>query len=399
MNEEDLKKLGESIKSAMDSKIEEVLEKQVGLQVAKSTRKIVEEMRAERSVFGYDRTGLTQEQKKEVAHAMNALARVPGVAIKANEELISEIDSRGGYLLPVEVAGAIERIARSVGLVMSKAQPWTMNSDELDIPAYTGSVLTGEYLGVNGTGSLTAATFKMAKLMAKKWQLAFCLGNDLIADAPENLTDWLLALAGEALANCVDLKGLNGTGNPFVGVLNSADVTAVTLAAGSNTFQEYDVITDSATVIGNLEESVLEEACFVFSRTVWANLRVQKDDAGQHLLGIGGMNNLGWLLKSDPKAPAGPRPVGQILGHDVYTNRNMPALSASAASTKFGIFGNFRMMAFGRRGTMSMEKYSSGSFGGKEIALSDQTGLVIKDKHAVALTLPEAFVTIETNSV
>lgn len=398
MNEEDLKKLQDSVKSAIDGKIEETVKVQVGKEVAASARKIVEEMRMERNVFGYDRTGLTSEQKKDFAHAANAVARVPGVALKANEEMISEIDSRGGYFLPVEVAGAIQRIARSVGLVMSKAMKWTMSSDELDIPAYTGSILEGEYLGVNGTGTLTATTFKMAKLMAKKWQLAFCLGNDLLADAPENLADWLLALAGEALANKVDKMGLAGTGNPFTGILTSNDVTAVQLAATKDTFPEYNVIDDSSLVIGAMEESVLAEACFVFSRTVWANLRVQKDTAGQYLLGVGGMNNVNWLLKNDPKAPAGPAPVGNILGFDVFTNRNMPALTASAASTKFGIFGNFNMMGFGQRGSMSMEQYKSGSFGGKEIALSDQTGLVIKDKHAVVITLPEAFVTIETSA-
>lgn len=398
MNEEELKKLAESVKKSVDSSIEELLGKKVGVEVAKATRKIVEDMRLERAVFGYDRSGLTQDQKKEFAQAAKSVAFGGAHATKANEEMISEVDSRGGYLLPVEVAGAIQRIARSVGLVLSRAQPWPMSSDELDIPAYTGSILEGEYLGVNAAGSLTAVTFKMAKLMAKKWQLAFALGNDLLQDAPENLADWLLALAGEALANKIDKMGLIGAGNPFTGVMNSADVTAVTLGAGQDTFQEYDVIVDSATVIGNLEESVLEEACFVFSRTVWANLRTQKDDSGQFLLGVGGMSNLSWLLKSDPKSPAGPRPVGNILGHDVFTNRHMPALSASAASTKFGIFGNFSMMGFGRRGQMSMEQFKSGTFGGKEIALADQTGLVIKDKHAVTITLPEAFVTIGTHA-
>ena len=212
MNEEELKKLQDSIKSTMDGKIEEVLKTQVGAEVAKASRKIVEEMRAERSVFGYDRSGLTQDQKKEFALAAKAVAfGKSSIVTKANEEMVSEIDSRGGYLLPVEVAGAIQRIARSVGLVMSKATQWTMNTDELDVPAYTGSILEGDYLGVNTAGTLTAVTFKMAKLMAKKWQLAFALGNDLLMDAPENLADWLLALAGEALANKVDKMGLNGT--------------------------------------------------------------------------------------------------------------------------------------------------------------------------------------------
>lgn len=392
MTELELKALEESVKRTVDSSIEAALKTQVGSEVAKATRKIVEDMRAERSVFGYDRTGLTQEQKTIFAKAAKAVA-FPNSAVKTNEELITEIDSRGGYLLPVEVAGAIQRIARSVGLVMSKATKWTMSSEELDIPAYTGSILEGEYLGTNGTGTLTAVTFKMAKLMVKKWQLAFALGNDLLQDAPESLGDWLLALAGEALANKIDKMGLVGT-SPFVGIMQSSDVTAVTLATTKDTFQEYNVIDDSSEVIGNLEETVLEEACFVFSRTVWANLRIQKDAAGAYLLDI----RYQGIFNSDPKSPAGPKSVGNILGYPVYTNRNMPALSASAASTKFGIFGNFGMMAFGERGVMTMEQYKSGTFGGKEIALSDQTGLVIKDRHALSITLPEAFVTIQTHA-
>jgi HK97 family phage major capsid protein len=197
-----------------------------------------------------------------------------------------------------------------------------------------------------------------------------------------------------------DYQGLVSAGAPFTGVMASGDVTAVTLDAGKNTFAEYDVIIDSSTVIGTLEESVLNEACFVFSRTVWANLRTQKDDAGAFLLGVGGMNDVDWLLKNDPKSAAGPRPMGSILGFPVYTNRNMPALSASATSTKFGIFGNFGVgMAVGRRGSMSMEQFRSGTFGSKEIALADQTGLVVKDRHAVGIVLPEAFLTIATNAV
>jgi len=391
MNEEELKALAESVKKTVDDSIQENLKQEVGAQVATATRKIVEELRMERSLFGYDRTGLTKEQKKEIAASIKAVAFGNHV-VKANEELITEVDSRGGYLLPVEVANSIQRIARSVGLVMSKAQVWPMGSDELDVPAYTGSILSGAYLGVNAAGDITAATFKMAKLAIKKWQLAFCLGNDLLNDTPENLADWLLALAGEALANMVDSQGLNGTGNPFTGLLQSADVTAVTLSTGKDTFSEYNVIDDSSTVIGNLEESVLNEACFVFSRTVWASLRTQKDDAGSYLLDQRYQD----ILKNDPKSPAGPSPIGQIFGYPVYTNRNMPALSATAVSTKFGIFGNFSAMAFGRKGAMSMEQYKSGTFGSKEIALADQTGLVIKDRHALTLTLPEAFVTNKT---
>lgn len=390
----DEKTLMDEIKSHIDDVVENKLKPVVGAEAAASARKIVEEMRLERAQFGYDRTGMTTEQKKNFAQVAKAIAFG---STKANEALVSEIDSRGGYLLPTEVASAIERIARSVGLAMSQVMKWTMNSDKLDIPAYTGAALTGAYLGVNTAGTPTALSFKSASLIAQKWQLAFVVGNDLLEDSPVSLTDWLLSLAGESLANMVDKQVFTGAGDPFTGILNSGDVTTRELPSGENTFAEYRVIEDSALAIGDVEESTLDGAGFYMSRTVWSSLRTQKDDTGNYLLGAGaGMNP---ILTNDPASPAGPRAVGTILGYPVYTCRHMPALTASAASTKFIVFGNLKNAAYGSRGDMRLEQFNSGSFGGNEIALTDQKGLVFKNRHAVAITLPEAFVAIYTNSV
>jgi hypothetical protein len=55
-----------------------------------------------------------------------------------------------------------------------------------------------------------------------------------------------------------------------------------------------------------------------------------------------------------------------------------------------------RAFAFGDKGEMRVGQFESGSFGGKEIALADQRGLVYKHRHALALTLPRAFVVGKT---
>ena len=385
----------EGIKSSVDEAVQANLKTVVGTEVSESVKKTVEAIRLEGKLFGYDRTGLNADQKKGLVHAMKAVAFG---SHKANEAIIGEIDSRGGYLMPVEVADAIVRISRSVGLVAAKASQWTMTSNQMSIPAYTGSVLTGEFLGIDAAGSVTALTFKEATLIARKWQLAFAVGNDLLEASPVELADWLLALAGEARANMLDKQALAGTGAPFVGALYHPDATTFTLAAGKNTFAEYDVIDDSSEAIGNLEESLLGDAGFVFSRTVWASLRVQKDDNNQYLLGVGGMSQSSQLVVNDPKSEAGPQPVGSILGYPVYTNRNLPALSASAASTNFGLFLNFKCLGFGTLRDMRLEQFASGSFGGKEIALADQKAMVFKEQVAVTVTLPEGIVQIKTNA-
>ncbi len=99
------------------------------------------------------------------------------------------------------------------------------------------------------------------------------------------------------------------------------------------------------------------------------------------------------------------KPAGEILGYPVYTNRHLPAVGASSvngfsdsASNPFLVFGNMRAFAFGDKGEMRVGQFESGSFGGKEIALADQRGIVYKHRHALTLTLPRAMVVAKTHA-
>jgi HK97 family phage major capsid protein len=388
MDPKDLKTFEDKLVSAVDAVLEEKLARTISPVVASETKKIVEQLRLERMLYGHDRSGLSDEQKTEFVRAAKAIANGT-LRAKANEELIEEQDSRGGFLVSVDVANAIQRIAASVGLVLSQAQKWSMKTDELDIPAYTGAFLEGEYLGANAAGALTAIAFDQARLIAKKWQLAFAVGNDLLTDASVNLADWLLALGAEALANRVDKEGFNGTGSPFVGVLNHGSVPVFTLAAGHTSFSSFD-IGDASDAIAQVEEAALDGAAFFFHRTVWAKIRSQKDTAGNYIFGYSN-TNFGAV-----ETPSGIKPQGYILGFPVYTTRHLPANSASASGTKFGMFGNLKEMAYGDKGELRVAQAQAGTFGGKEIALADQTGLIYKHRHALVLTLPAAFVSIKT---
>lgn len=418
MDEKQLAQLKAQFETAIDETLQKKLEPMIGDISARKAREVVEGMRMERYLYGKDITNLSEKQKKDFVKVAQAAARqITGADLKANEALIEEQDNRGGYLVSRDVADAILRIAASVGTVMSQAMKWPMKTDELGIPNYTGSFLTGAYLGVDTAGTVQGLTFGQAVLIAKKWQLAFVVGNDLLADASVNLADWLLALAGEALANMTDQQGLvGGTTSypgPFVGVLGLATgaagtgsvATLYTCGSGKTKFSNtnattpdgFEVLLDASGMIGELEESILDGAAFYMHRTVWASLRVQKDSGGNFILPLAGIPSIAGLaspLAMDPTG--GPiRPAGQILGFPVYTNRWMPSLPASNAasiSTNFIIFGNFKALAFGDRGEMRVAQFESGAFGGKEIALADQRGLVYKHRHALTVVLPQAFV-------
>jgi HK97 family phage major capsid protein len=371
----------------------------------KAARKEVERMQIERFVRGRDVSGLGDEQKKAFAKQVQSVFRGDregALKVKANEALIGEQDNRGGYLVEAEVASAILRIAASVGTIMKQCQQWPMKTDELGIPNYTGSFLTGSYVGVDLPGTVTGLTFGQAVLIARKWQLAFTVGNDLLADASVQLADWLLAMAGEALANMVDQQGFIGgtvttAPGPFVGIFNTANVQKYTLATGGTTYAKFGVIADASAMIGLLEESILEGAAFYMHRTVWASLRVQTDTDGMPLLLFGGLASPA-TLDIDPTG--GPiKPAGSILGFPVYTNRWLPSTSTvSQTSTPFLIFGNMKACAFGDKGDLRVAQFESGSFGGKEVALSDQRGIVYKHRHAFVVVLPQAFVVAYTSA-
>lgn len=387
-----LAEIENKFKGVVDAVMNEKLSSVVSPMVAETCKTIVEKMRRDQALTSSDITGLSVDQKKSFVDSVKAVA----FRTKANEALLTEVDNRGGYLITVEVANAILRIAASVGVTMAQAQNWTMTTDELDIPSYRGSFLTGEYLGVDAAGTPTALTFSQAKLIAKKWQLAFVLGNDLLQDASANLADWLLALAGESLANMVDKQAFTGTG-PFVGLTADSNVTVWNLGgsttSGSTTFASF-TLDDASDMVGQVEESMLDGAAFYFERTVWAKIRMKKDTNGNPIIAQVRNDELLQVMSKN----GGIRPAGMLLGFPVYTVRHLPANSATTVSTKFCVFGNLKAFAFGDRGEMRVAQFTSGSFGGKEIGLADQSALVYKHRHALVNALPAAFVVGKTSA-
>lgn len=370
----------------------------------KNARKVVEAIMIERAVKGRDVTGLDTEEKVAFAKQVQAVFRgnrEGALKVKANEALIEEQDNRGGYLVQPEVAAAILRIAASVGTIMKQCQNWPMKTDELGIPNYTGSFLTGAYIGVDLPGTVQGLTFGQAVLIARKWQLAFTVGNDLLADASVQLADWLMAMAGEALANMVDQQGfIGGTATtapgPFVGIMNVSGVNTYTLSSGNTTYASFNPVTDAGNVIATLEESILDGAAWYMHRTVWAAIRTAlASTSGLPFLFLSGAGN---ELAHD--ALGGPiKPAGMMGGFPVYTNRWLPTTSVvSQANTAFMIFGNMKACAFGDKGDMRVAQFESGSFGGKEVALSDQRGIVYKHRHAFVVVLPKAFTVVSTHS-
>lgn len=385
MNAEELRT---ELRSVVDASIKENLEKIVGKEVAAKVEETVTKMRFESAIAGRDITGLSSEQKQNFVSDIRSIARGEKAAY------LESSDQTGGYLVPTEVHAGILRIAETVGLIPRDARRWAMSSDALEIPRYTGSVMQGEYTGEDEEGDETQNDLGVARLFAKTWMVIFRIGNTLLADANVNVADWLMAMAAEGLAYRLDREGFVGgtyAGSPFVGLLASGDVTTQTMGSGKTDFEDLDMI-EAATAIGTMPTAALGKGAFYFNPTVWARLKGKKDGTS----GIYEFSQFNSSLLSF-RRENGIQPVGLIQEYPVYTTSVLPAWSATAISTKFGVFANLELaLAWGDRGPMEVAKSDSATVGGKSVFRANQTAIRFTHRHAMAIQLPAAAVVFKT---
>lgn len=394
MNETAIKELFRTeLKSVVDEAIEKNIGEIAGKEVSQQVKAIVAKMRLDRSVYGQDASGLSDDVKLAFAQDLKNLAtgKLASGVVKA--AILENSDEAGGYLVPEELYNGIMRVAASAGIVARDAMKFPMSSDTLDVPRYTGADLTGEYVGEDSDGSESTVTFGDAKLVAKTWMVILRVGNTLIADAKVGVVDWLIALVAEGLAVRMDKEAFKGgtfAGSPFVGLLASSDVTVYTMPTGKDTFAEFDM-DEAAEMIAQLPESLLGDAAFYFNRTVWAKIRQKKDTAGAYVVGSNG----GVVATSVRKE--GIQPAGTLWGFPVYTTDQLPTNAQTAVSTKFCVFGNLgRGLFVGEKGSIEVAQSDSASVGSNNVFTKNQRALRFIHRHAVVVGLPSAIVVGKT---
>lgn len=389
----DEKTIKELFRSELKGVIDEALEKNIaeiaGKEVSQQIKTIVAKMRLDRATYGKDASGLSDEQKLDFAKDLKALAKgTLGVTQKA--AMLESTDDAGGFLVPAEVYDGIMRVAASAGIVARDAMTFTMGSDELNIPRYQGSDLTGQYLGEDVEGSETTVTFTDAKLVAKTWMVLLRVGNTLISDTKVNIVDWLIALVAEGLAVRMDQEGFRGgvlAGSPFVGFMSSPDVTVYSMPNGvsKTTFASFD-LDEASEMIAQMPESLLGGAAFYFNRTVWSKIRAKKDTAGNYVMGFNG-------VIANQFRKEGIQQAGELWGFPVYTTDQLPLNSATAVSTKFCVFANMQKGLFvGDKGTLEIAKSTDATVGGKNVFAANQTAIRFIHRHGISIGLPSAVI-------
>ena len=105
MNDTELKKLAEMLSESSFTMLQEKLVPVIGEVAAAKSREIVQQMIAQKAVYGHDITNLSPKMKKDFVRACSFIANdLPEslraeITTKANEALVVDQDNRGGYLV------------------------------------------------------------------------------------------------------------------------------------------------------------------------------------------------------------------------------------------------------------------------------------------------------------
>lgn len=278
--------------------------------------------------------------------------------------------SQGGYLVPEEFTDEILAFARLQSFALKDCRIWPMGSDVRRVPAENAKVTVG-WKAEATAADQTEPTFNEVVLTAKKLTAYSIASNEVLQDSFVDIVSYLTEIFAEAVGQELDNQVLNGTGDPWSGVLSAAAGFSVVMATGLSNFSSIsgDNLLD---LIDKIPQEAEDGAKFYFHKKILTFIRKLKDSQNQYLFA----------------------PISGGLPNDIWAYpyvRTQKGPSTTGASTAFVAFGNMRHFALGRRmESMTLDVDPYGKF------LENQTRFRIVQRWGGSIGLANAFARLIT---
>jgi len=310
------------------------------------------------------------KEKKDINLFFRALVDRDFVALKALSE---GVDSAGGYFVPEEFKATVLDIAKDVGYLRKYGTALTMSSDTLNIPKLT-SKPNVSWIAEGQQIPSGQPTIGQVQLVAKKAGLIVPITRELFMDSKVDLQSLLAKIIAESLAEAEDNQGFAGDGTVFTGVLNDENVNVVSMPSTKTGFSDITA-DDLINLISAVPSTVSKKGAFVMHRSVLAQIKTLKDGNGSYLF----------------------NPIDKtIWGYPVLTSDVMPAMTASAADTKFIIFGDLSYLYLGDREQMSVALADQATVGETNLFENNMLAIRVLERVGITIAMPNAFAVLKT---
>lgn len=294
---------------------------------------------------------------------------------EGTKALSEGVAASGGFLVPEEFKSEILRLAPLYGVIRRNARIMPMAFDTLNIPAAGGTDQTVSWTSESAQIVNTEPNFRQVTLTINKLAAINSMSNELLADENSSIgvVQYLATLIAEQFGKAEDQQGFNGTGSPFVGVLQATGVPSSTHAGGAIALSYQDLVRAT----GALYTNARDNAKFYFHRTVVAGIKGLITTAGAPIFG----------------ATANPP---QVAGYPLEEVEILFNTGQAVTGTAYGIFGNLqRAVIMGERGSMSMDISREATVGSNNLFEKDMSALRIIERVALGVALPSAIVRIQ----
>lgn len=297
------------------------------------------------------------------------------VAQKAN--LSEGSATEGGFLVPEEFQAEILRLAPLYGVIRGNVRVVPMARDIQNWPAAGGTQLDALFVGEGGTIKSTDPNFRQVVLTINKLAAIPKVTNELLADANVDTISYLSELIAESFAKKEDDQGLNGIGSPFTGILVATGVPTTPHAGGTGIIcLSY---ADLVSAEGDVYDTVLSNAKWLFHRTVVAHIRSRITTTGAPIFDSATKEILGWPVIRAEMAPG--------VRH----------ANAKVDATAYALFGDLRRaMMLGQRGGMTMKISDVATVGGDNTFEQDMSAVRVIERIAMSVALPSSVTRLVT---
>jgi len=321
-----------------------------------------------------------------VGKDVEAIKEAQGASTKAMGELTG---ASGGFLVPEELIAEIWRIQGLQGLARAQARIVSMGRETLNINRI-GTNVTSYWAGHTVAMTESSPTIEQITLIAESLTGMAMFENELLADEDANLVSEVTTLFAEVMATEEDDQMFNGTGAPFVGIFNDADVTVIDMTTADNTFEEL-IPSDLRKLLYSISSKALKNAAFYMSPYAWHIIQTLTQDSKYMSTFANPMMSKGaWKPEQITDA------AGTIWGYPVFLTDVLPGSADTAASTKWIVFGNMKYFVMGERSGMEAKVSTEGYVGSTSLFETNQSAIRLVKRVAMGVGIPEAFAILKT---
>lgn len=298
-------------------------------------------------------------------------------------------DATAGYLVDIELATEIERLATEYGVARREMRVVPMSKHSIRIPVALSDISvywTGEKVAKTSTQpSFSQVTLSLSKIAA-----IVPMSDEFIEDVEFDIFGYIADVAAEKIAEKEDLAFFLGDGTSdfggFTGVLESTAVGEVILDGSTFASLTADDLLD---MVDATPQGGLVNGKFYMNRTIRSLVRKLKATDGTYIY----------------QAPSEAGPA-TIWGYPVVEVEVFPSTADTAPDTSFVLFGNLRKAAWmgvkssGMVMTTSNQATVSEVGGQSDLNLfeQDMTAIRIVERVGYALVLPLAVTKLTTGS-